>query len=532
VIAAPLVAATFTALAIAFFAWQCVDGLWRPDGFDYAQIAREIVRGRGFTSQQAIYALHLEFLREHELLSAPWPNLHRFPLPSLALAGAFRLLGEGPAAVVAYGALFHAATSALLFAWSRAALGLAPAIAAVVLFTLNGAMLESAASGLSEPPVVFFFTLSLFAAWRGLGGSGRLWAWLLAGVALGLASLGRTNALLAGPVFGAALLVSELRGAGGAGARRALLGAGLFALGLFAPMAPWMLRNLEVAGSPFFSLHTYFLLPSGTGPGWEKWDLTVPWVREFVPPLDFARAHPDLVLAKWRRHALALLLALPTLAGTFLVLPAALAGTVVPLRSGLRALAWLVVVAFGANAVLVSFTDFFFDKYHFHFLPAAILLSVGVLWWGVSRLVPERIRLAAFALLALVMANPPAVVAAFREVPARAAWIDRDHFAFLREHTRPDDVVLSDQSYAVAWEADRRSVRLHYDRLEDGTPVLGALTISDEYVPIAGVHLSRAFLADPRKRQVLQDTLERVPRFRAVFPNLQRLPGGALYFSR
>lgn len=546
-ILAPLAAAAFNALVILVFAWLYVDGLWRPDGFDYAQIGRELLRGHGFGSQQAIYALHLEFLTERDLLTETWPNLHRFPLPSLVLAGWFRLLGEGPVAVVAYGVLFHAATSALLFVWARAALGVAPAIAAVLLFTLNGAMLESACSGLSEPPVVFFFTLALFATWQGLRRGGPA-SWLLAGAALGLASLARTNALLAAPVLGAALMASALRGenraiargenlanargASRAKARGALLCAGLFSLGLLAPLAPWMLRNLEVAGSPFFSLHTYFLLPSGTGPLWEKWDLTVPWVREFVSPLDFARAHAGLVLAKWWRHAFALLLALPTLAGTFLVFPAAFAALVVPLRARLQPVAWLVFAAFALNAVFVSLTDFFFDKYHFHFLPVAILLAVGVLRWGLSGLDSGRLRGVAFALLVLAMANLPAVFEAFREVPLRASRIERGHFDFLREHTAPGDVILSDQSYAVAWEADRRSVRLHYDRLADGTVVLGALAISDDYLPLAGVYLSRMFLADPARQQILRDTLKRVPRFTAEFPEIHRFPEGGLYLSR
>ena len=108
----PLAAASFAAVALAGFAWVSVDGLWRPDAFDYAQIAREIARGHGFSSLQAIYALHLDFLREHDALATDWPNLHRFPLPSLVLAACFRVLGEGTLAVVAYGILFHAATSA------------------------------------------------------------------------------------------------------------------------------------------------------------------------------------------------------------------------------------------------------------------------------------------------------------------------------------------------------------------------------------------------------------------------------------
>jgi hypothetical protein len=117
-------------------------------------------------------------------------------------------------------------------------------------------------------------------------------------------------------------------------------------------------------------------------------------------------------------------------------------------------------------------------------------------------------------------------------VPAQIARVERAHFDFLRAHTAPDDVILSDQSYAVAWEGDRRSVRLHYDRLADGTPVLGALAISDDYLPIEGVYLSRHFLREPRRQQILRDTLERVPRFRRVYPQLHEFENGALYFSR
>jgi len=529
----PLAAAAFSATLLSGFAWLCVDGLWRPDAFDYAQIAREIARGHGMSSLQAIYALHLDFLRGHDGFAAPWPNLHRFPLPSLVLALWFRWLGPGTLAVVAYGVAFHAATSALLFGWARAALGTVAAAATVILFTCNGAMLESACSGLSEPPVAFFFTLSAWAAWRASRRNATA-LWLAAGAALGAATLARTNALLAAPWFALALALQAGWGEGAARtrARGALLAGALFAGGLLLVLAPWLLRNQALTGSPFFSLHGYFLLPSGTGASWEKWDLTVPWVRERVPPLEFALAHPDALLAKWWRHLRALLADLPTFAATFGVFPLALVATLLPLRSGLRALAGLACGAFALNALLVSLTDFYFDKYSFHFLPLAILLAVAVLDRALDRLAPGRARGLAFGLALVVMADPPGIASAFERVPAQSARFERSHFERLRDWTGARDVILSDQSYAVAWQADRRSVRLHYDRLADGTPVLGALAISEHYLPIQGVYLSREFLREPSRRQILRDTLERQPRFRRVFPRLHEFEGGALYFSR
>jgi hypothetical protein len=522
-----LAAAAFTALLIGGFAWLCVDGLWRPDGFDYVQIAREIARGHGISSLQAIYVLHLEFLREHAGFAEPWPNLHRFPLPSLAQAALFRGLGAGTPAVVAYGAIFHAATSALLFAWARAALGTGAAAAAVFLFSCNGAMLESACSGLSEPAASFFFTLAAWAGWRARRERAAA-LWLVAGAALGAATLARTNALLAAPVFvlGLALKGGACEGAARAHLRRALLAGALFLAGLGLVLAPWLLRNQALTGSPFFSLHGYFLLPSGTGPLWEKWDLTVPWVRERVPPLEFALAHPGALLAKWWRHLLALLADLPTFAATVGVLPAALAAALLPLNSQLRTLAALAVGAFALNAALVSFTDFYFDKYSFHFLPLAMLLAVATLVWALDRIASDRARAVALALALAIMADLPGVVGAIERVRAQSARFERDHFERLRDWTEARDVILSDQSYAVAWEADRRSVRLHYDRLADGTPVLAALAISRDYLPLRGVYLSREFVAEPSRRRILENTLERQPAFRRLFPQRHEFDSG------
>ena len=367
----PVIAAAFTASVLAAFAASSIEGLWRPDGFDYAQIARELYAGNGFTSRQAIYVLHLEFLAERGGLEGPWPTLHRFPLPSLAIAACFGLFGVGVAGVVAYGIVFHALTSALVFVWGRAVGGLPVACASSFLITINGAMLEAVPSGLSEPPVIFFFSLALYALWfgRARAGGGAI---AVSGAALGLAALARTNALFAAPVF---LLVLAARNPR---RPRMLL---WWCLGLLVVLAPWLVRNSLVAGSPFFSLHSYFLLPAGTEPDGWKWDLTQQWVREFVPPLRFALDHPGAVLAKWARNLSDLVRGYPTLAGTF-GLPVIALAALLPVSAAreLRQPAQVLFGCFVANAALVSFTDIYFDKYHFLFLPGLVLLASALVW--------------------------------------------------------------------------------------------------------------------------------------------------------
>lgn len=520
-------AAAFTSLALGLFAWHAVDGLWRPDAFDYAQIARELVSGNGFSSRQVIYVLHLDFLREHGLLASDWPNLHRFPLPSLAMAAGFLLFGASDAAVVGYGIVFHAATSALLFTWARAAIGPAAGAAAVFLFTVNGVMLETGTSGLSEPPVMFFFTLSIYLLWR-LRESTRAAAFAAVGVSLGLATLARTNAIFVAPLYVLALVAQDGRG----NRSRLVMRTAWLAGGVLLVITPWLLRNQLVAGSPFFSLHSYFLLPSGTEPNGLKFDLSLPWVREFTPPLEFALAYPDRVLTKWWSHGLRLLREFPTLGGSFGVPVIAALGMALPAGKGLRSVARLLFACFALNAALVCFTDFYFDKYHFHFVPGMILLAVGVSWQALLRIPRAGLRGMAFAAVVLVLADLPGAYASAGRVERRTAQIEREAMKFVLARTGADAIILSDQSYAIAWHTGQRSVRIHFDRLKDGRRVLAAGKISRNYVPIDAVFLSADFLRRRGGRQVLTTTLAERPGFRQRFPLMRKFPSGAILFFR
>jgi 4-amino-4-deoxy-L-arabinose transferase-like glycosyltransferase len=508
-IVASLAAGLFTALVLAVFAGVVADGLWRPDAFDYAQIARELAEGRGFSSRQAIYALHLEFLRDGGLLEADWPNLHRFPLPSLLMAAGFRVFGVGDAVVLGYGIVFQAGTSALLFGWARVAIGLAPAVACVFLFTANGLMLELGVSGLSEPPVMFFFTLALFATWwqrRSVGFA----ACLLAGAALGLATLARTNALFVAPLFLVALAHACRARSGTLDRRRAVTAVAAASIALVAIASPWWLP----------------------APGGLKWDLTLPWVRELTPPLTYLAEHPQPVLGKWWGNLGRLLRELPTLGGTFGLPLVAASGVFAVAGDGLRPLARLLVSAFVLNALLVSFSDFYLPRYHVHFLPGMMLLATGVVWQLLARVDAPGLRALLLACAVLAMADLQGVARAFRRVPASIARFDRPHWERIRAETSPDAVIFSDQSHAITWETGRRSVRLHYDRAADGELLLGVLAISDAYLPIDAVYLSRQFLRDPSRLAILSRTLERDPRFRREFRRMHQLHGGGLLFLR
>ncbi len=524
-------AGAFTAACLCIFAAVAVDGLTRPDGFDYAQIARELAEGRGFSSRQAIYALHLRFLEEHDLLQAPWPNLHRFPLPSLAMAGWFLLLGVGLSAVLAYGIAFHVATSILLFVWARRAVGLAPAVGAVVIFSTRGAVLETGCTGLAEPAVMFFFSLSLFFIWRALEDGGARWPFW-AGVALGLATLARTNAVFAAPLFLLAIPI-RLRAEDPRPKRpwRELgLRSGALLLGTIVVITPWLARNWRVTGSPGFSLHSYFLLPSGTLPEAEgdKWDVTLPWVSDFVSPVEYARAHPDRVWEKWTRNAARLLRNYPTL-GELRFLPVvALLGLALPAGRNLRPVAWLLLTSFAVNALLVCLTDVYMPRYHFQALPGMLLIGLGVIWQLLGGIRRHRMRVAVLVVLVVAVAESSSMRSVAKGMRAGAARIDRRDMAFVKAHTDEDAVIISDVSWAVTWETGRRTVRAHFDRRDDGAPILSVRRFHEEFLAIDAVYLRFNHQRVRRAHRNMRDD----PSFRGLFPKRHRFPNGGVFYYR
>jgi len=61
------------------------------DAHDYAQMGRELSNGNGFSTLQ-IFPRHIPFLQKKNYLDKKsWPNLHRFPLPSILNAFFYKM---------------------------------------------------------------------------------------------------------------------------------------------------------------------------------------------------------------------------------------------------------------------------------------------------------------------------------------------------------------------------------------------------------------------------------------------------------
>lgn len=568
---AALLAALLTALVAATFAGFTGIELWHNDGLDYAQIGREVASGNGLASRQAIYALHLRFLGEHDLLDQPWPNLHRFPLPALTLGLFFLLFGASSGVVVAHGITALAATSGVLHLWARQALGPWPAVAASALVALNGELFYNVQAGMPEAWVALWVTLALYLLWcpGGLLAAPSadpdspvaprklLLRGALAGVALGLAVLSRTNAVTVVPVLLLALIPWQqvpwrrvpwgnpwqgLKEDGGTRRllrQRAALG-GLLLAGLLLVMAPWMVRNLALTGKPTFSLHTYYLVPSGAVKGETKKDYSLHWVREFVPPLEYARAHPQALIDKWVHNGKKAFRGYPTFGATFL-LPF-LPWLAFRRRWGgpLQPTAVVVCGAFVANALLCNLTDVNPPRYYYHLLPAMMLVAVAVVqrWtrteisksssrgWGFS------LRGAVAAGLLLVLANPPALAASLQKVARKGeVRLDLEQMAALEAATASDAVIFSDRSAQVTWYTGRRSVRFHHTRDPQGRRIAAVLELDRDLIPLDAIYLSGPFLDHP-KRSKLWTRVQKLPEFRRLFECQEPFEDGAVICRR
>ena len=249
--------ATLALVALAYkrlFPGELVDA----DAIDYAQIARHLASGQGFSTGI------LRPLAVSLFPSAPGasvPDISHAPLYPFVLAVAFAAHGgHGGAPVVVLTDLLLFALSAAGVYWLARTLlptdGPWPALLATGLYVLGGSALGYAASGLPTALVTLTVTGLLIALHRAHEVSARPatpGSELRVGVMLGLCFLAQYSLLLL--ILPTLLYVYASRAPA-----RALRGVGLCAAGFLLVSGAWLLRMVHVTGNPFFSLRLYDLM--------------------------------------------------------------------------------------------------------------------------------------------------------------------------------------------------------------------------------------------------------------------------------
>ncbi|MGH2407918.1 MAG: glycosyltransferase family 39 protein [Candidatus Limnocylindrales bacterium] len=242
-----LVALAVRGLAAALFADPAY-----PDSFYYVNVAHSLAAGSGFSIDYIWNFVDVGGrLPMRPMLPIP-SNAHWMPLASLVQVPFLALLGDGGLARGLPFWLIGASAAPITWGLARdAGLARVGALAAGVLAAAPGALIPF----LAQPDNFALFmplgALALWACARGMRGDRR--AFVLGGLAVGVATLARNDGLLLGIPFALAFTIERVR-LWRAGDRRAggAIGwtAALACVGLFVVvMAPWWLRQLAIFGS-------------------------------------------------------------------------------------------------------------------------------------------------------------------------------------------------------------------------------------------------------------------------------------------
>ncbi|GIW07071.1 MAG: hypothetical protein KatS3mg060_1876 [Dehalococcoidia bacterium] len=416
------------------------------DAEDYAQIGRQIAQGHGFTTLFLPLNGLAWLLETGRSLTPPWPNISRFPLPPLFMAGAFTLLGPSDLAASLFSLFGYLLGIPFAVLLGRRLGGLVIAALTGTLYTVHPDALQLSISALTEP---LSASLLLAAAWLVLRDDARSHA--IAGAIFGLGYWNRTTLLLlAAPAF----VVIWLR------ATNRLRSAALFAVGAAALAGPWLVISWFMTGDPLFNLQNATVIPFGVEGG----PTTFPWYT-----LNYSPQVPlGPLLLKWVGQAATVWELWPDSLGPVYLLAIAIVGWVV-CPSPARPLHWLVVAWLVLQIVVYSFAGNI-TRFYTIFLPFVELFAGVGITWIAGRTIGARWSPALGGLLVLLVALPSlgAVtgVRPFEGSPSRSdalsAIVDVSLEAgpAIAAVTAPNDLVLSNVPWSVAWRAQRPSVPL------------------------------------------------------------------------
>lgn len=227
---------TLIALVLAVTSWLYIHRdlpwyLWSGDAKEYAEMARRLANGEGFTTG-VIYpaAISLGVTRDHPAVTRP-------PAWSVLIGAFFAVLGPYEWVVHWLVLACHFVSIACAMALARALAGPWTGLVTGVAVATNAPFLIYALDGASEPLFAALVTLSFL-----LCAKNAHPFWL--GLASGLAYLTRYNGMVLLPAL---LLLVAYRNR----RVRPLLAC---SAGFVLVTAPWWIRNLIVAGNPVYSL--------------------------------------------------------------------------------------------------------------------------------------------------------------------------------------------------------------------------------------------------------------------------------------
>jgi 4-amino-4-deoxy-L-arabinose transferase-like glycosyltransferase len=472
-------------------------GLVHSDAMDYAQLARNVIEGSGFTTdvlRPLSLALHPGSGGEQPIDAHP--DLTHPPLYAFVLALLFGALGARDDTVVLASCLFYLLTIPALYWLGIRWFNRTVATVGVLLFVLWRQTAGHAISGLPVTLMTLLMTLLLVAlhraaepdAGRRVPDGRRLFG---AGLVLGLCYLTEYAAVLFLIPIGIWLVMTnDQRPTTNADpgdarwGRRVSLSHALvvgrwslvasFLAGFLILAGPWMFRNARLGVNPVVGLRSYELrMGTNAHPGYSLYRAAD---RSAVAPLDMGMAAQ--IAKKGVLGAGVLYDQLPQLPGVWLTPFLVLSAFYRFRRPGVDALRWCGLGMLATFAVVSVFTRATIEvESYVPFVPLFLVLGVAALvrLMADQKLKPAASR-AVLTALVLVTVFPLATSLKF-SVPVRSGI---DTAGLGRLPSVPGGVIASDVPWAVAWYGNRAALWLPQTEkdLERLAPRFGGLYLT------------------------------------------------------
>ncbi|MEM8954034.1 MAG: glycosyltransferase family 39 protein [Verrucomicrobiota bacterium] len=464
-------------------------GLNTPQGIDQAQVAREIERGNGFETKLvrplALHQVNVSKESEEEWVSmAGLQDTYNAPLNPLVNSWALRLVKDwefDEAQPVYFPDLLIAGVSVFLFMASVGVTYLLVsrvfdtriASVTVALMLLCEMLWNFAQSGLPQMLMLFLFVFSMYFLYKAIENaeakrSPFLWIALCGGF-MGLLTLSHWLAVWV--FIGLFIFVAVFFKPRGVTA--------FLLLAVFLVIvAPWLIRNVTVSGTPVGS--SFYAIYNGLAASGEDFAM-----RNYDPdtnPLSLVGMRMRLIL-----NSLAQVTDLYASLGSIVVAPLFFLSLLHPFRRPEIALfrwgilfMWLTAVV-GMSVFGVRMGQIDFNQLHLLFIPlmtAYGLAFLSVIWTRMG--LPTQYQLVRnghFIIALAISASPlllkmPGDTIFNLRMKGLSSWPPYipSYISKLGDWTEENEVMVSDMPWAVAWYADRVSVwlpatREQYDEL-------------------------------------------------------------------
>jgi 4-amino-4-deoxy-L-arabinose transferase-like glycosyltransferase len=428
------VALFFFAIAICFMNYSLhFHGFTHNDSYDYAQLARNIYEGKGY-STSVLRPLVYQFYQ-----TLPQPEITRVPGYPYLLALFFKLFGPSDSSIIMINSISYVALVLLVY---------------FLTYKLSGHVFASLASALMVACTQSFLVQSLYAEPNVMCAALFMAFFyfyfqyqqriLTHGILLGLICLVRPNMQF---VFSAFLLLMMFQSS--INVKEKLKTMTQLSAGFFIGISPYLIRNYVVTGNPFFSLYNYsFLLYTKSFPAYGLWAHIVD-----INPLIFVADHfKEIVMKSFKMFFLLLRESLGFYKLEILILTGL--GFFMPTKNiQVRRLKMVTFVGVIIQTIFLA-PVMAQPYYYMFFFPAMLVVFTNSMLEHLKKF--TNIAIAGVLLVFLFTLIPywksPQEINPFISIGDQ-----------VKKLTDEDDIILTDIPWETTWYADRRTIWLPYD---------------------------------------------------------------------